>query len=713
MSDPSAIGRAGPPPVAVRTLHLAFLYALAVSQPLFGVLARNGEFFAARQSTAGDIVVFALLVGLAPPLLAGGLEWLVDRGNRRAGWVLHLALVGLLVALVAAQAIKRTAAWSSTPAIAASLLFGLVGVALYLRSAALRSVTTWFAPLPLLVLALFLFGAPVRELVFASQPAAASLKADRTPVVMIVFDEFTGTSLLDAHSRIDPVSFPNFARLVRDGGVYYRNYTAAADETTRVVSALLTGDMWREHALPIAANYPHNLFTLLGGADRLVVNEEASDLCPANLCQEAKERGSRRSRQRSLLADAGLVYLHRIAAPDLEARLTLVDQTLGQFTDDDAVSHDPRQTHYAGRVLEELGSGGRPARFAQWLRRIDGRDQTVYFEHVLLPHVPWQYLPDGRRYRSHSAEYIPGVDGPKSFGDPWLLIQAYQRYLLQAGFVDRMVGKLITRLKQTGLYDRALIVLTADNGESFLHVGHDRHIADAVTFTDIADTPLLIKLPGHEHGRYDDRHVRTIDVLPTIADAVGAKIPWPISGGSILRHGSDGPVVVHREQMKQGEAFSTSFAAYDRARRAALRRQVALFGSDGRPPGLWGTGPNRDLIGEPLRSLHSSVAPRLTGSVAAEIRELLAKVRLSSDFLPVNVTGEVSGVGVRRGLPVALALNGRVAAVGRTAMLEGDAHVYFTFMAPPRFFREGVNRARVSLVIGHGKNRRLEQFAAT
>jgi Sulfatase len=711
MRDPSAPAPPGPR-AATRTLHLAVLYALAVSQPLLGVLGRNGEFFAARQSTAGDIVIFALLVCLAPPLLAGACEALVDRVSRRGGWILHLALVGLLVALVVAQAIKRTTAWSSTPAIAASLLFGLAGVALYLRSSALRSVTTWFAPLPLLVLALFLFGTPVRELVFSSTPAAASVGADRTPVVMIVFDEFTGTSLLDAHNQIDPVLFPNFARLVANGGVYYRNYTAAADETTRVVSALLTGDMWQEHALPIAANYPHNLFTLLGGADRLVVNEEASDLCPPNLCDEANERGSRRSRQRSLLADAGLVYLHRISAPDLEARLTPVDQTLGQFTDDDG-PHDPRQAHNADRVLEELGSGGRPARFAQWLARIDGGDQTVYFEHVLLPHVPWQYLPDGRRYRSHSAEYIPGVDGPNSFGDRWLLTQAYQRHLLQAGFVDRMVGKLIARLKQTGLYDRALVVLTADNGESFLHVGHDRHIADTVTFTDVADTPLLIKFPRHEPGGYDDRHVRTIDVLPTIADAVGAAIPWRISGRSILRRGSDGPVVVNREQLKKGDAFSISLTAYDRARRAALRRKVALFGSDGQPPGLWGVGPNHDLIGEPLTSLRLTAAPHAAGSVNAEIRGLLAKVQLSSDFLPANITGVVSGVGLRRGLPVALALNGRVAAVGRTAMLDGDAHLYFTFMAAPRFFREGANRARVFLVTGRGRNRRLEQVAAT
>ncbi|MDQ3858820.1 MAG: hypothetical protein M3327_10305 [Actinomycetota bacterium] len=90
-----------------------------------------------------------------------------------------------------------------------------------------------------------------RALVFSPTPEPADVKASRTPIVVVVFDEFTGQTLLDARNRIDPVLFPNFARLVRDGGVYYRNYTAAGDETTRVIAALLTGDKRHEHTLPI------------------------------------------------------------------------------------------------------------------------------------------------------------------------------------------------------------------------------------------------------------------------------------------------------------------------------------------------------------------------------------------------------------------------------------------------------------------------------
>jgi hypothetical protein len=693
---------ATPASSAARLLHLGVLYSLAVAEPLLDVLGRNADFFTSRQSTGGDVVVFALIAALAPPLAAGLLVLAVARVSERAAAPLQLLLVGLLVALIAAQAVKHDADPPAAAAIAVAAAAGIAGAALYARVAALRSVLTWFSPLPLAVLALFVFHAPAHELIFSTNPAAADVPtASDTPVVMVVFDEFTGTSLLDAHNRIDPVLFPTFAGLVRGGGVYYRNYTAVTDETTRGLSALLTGNLWREHVLPIASAYPHNLFTLLGGSYRLVVGEETSELCPANLCREA--RGSAAARQRSLLSDAGLVYLHRVAPRGLERRLTPVNETLGPFGD----AHTGAQT-----VLGELGGGARPARFEQWVAQIDGRPKTLYFKHVLLPHVPWQYLPDGRVYRQ-SADYVPALNSPESFGDPWLLIQAYQRHLLQAGFADRLLGRLVARLKQTGLYDRALIVVTADNGESFLHAGHDPHVADPETFTDIADTPLLVKLPGSRTGGYDDRHVRTVDILPTIADVLGVRLPWPVAGRSILHGSGPARVYVHREQLKKGPTYSISLAGYVRARAAALARKVALFGSDGGKPGIFGPGPDASLIGRPLAALPVAAAGALHGSFTPAVRDLLARVDLGSGFVPAELTGTVSGPGARRGLPVALALDGTVAAGGWTAAAAGSDQVYFTFMAPPAAFRSGSNRAEVLLVHGRRGALRLQRLART
>jgi arylsulfatase A-like enzyme len=258
---------------------------------------------------------------------------------------------------------------------------------------------------------------------------------------------------------------------------------------------------------------------------------------------------------------------------------------------------------------------------------------------------------------------------------------------MQVAFTDRMVGQLIARLKQTGIYDKALIVITADNGESFLHPDHDRHIADAATYTDIASTPLFIKRPNSHSGGYDDRHVRTFDIVPTIAAGAGIKMPWKVDGQSILDHGDPAPVAVYREQGKKGRVFSTSLANYERARRAALRRKTDLFSH-----GLYGIGPDPDLIGKPVATLTSRLVPA-KATLDPELAKALETVDTTSTFLPANLAGRISGL--PRGKPLALALNGKVAAVGWSAQLKGDKHVYFSFFAPPDTFQNGRNSANI------------------
>jgi Sulfatase len=661
----------------VRGLHLGVLYALAVSQPLLNLLGNNADFFASRQFGSAKLLTFALIVGLAIPLVLYAVDTVAGLINDDVGWVVHLVLTFGLALLLTAQLSRKVFEPSAAAIALAAVLAGLLTL-IYARSEQLRSIVSLFSPLPLLVLALFLFNTPAHKLVFSGDTAAANVTVKgHVPVVFVAFDEFTGTSLLGPDNKIDSELFPNFAALTKDG-TYYRNYTAAADETTRVVAGLMTGSMWHEHALPIAAEYPHNLFTLFGKPYRLTVREEATDLCPVKLCHQTGAAIS------SVLSDAALVYLHQISPKPLERKLTPVNETLGKFDDSD----DSPRSHSKSTILRELGGGGRPARFDKWVQAIDGKvDRTLYFKHVLLPHVPWQYLPSGQTYRTHAREYIPGINGPPSFGDDWLLQQGYQRHVMQVGLVDKMIGQLVERLKQVGVYDKALIVITADNGESFLHANHDRHVADATTFTDIASTPLLIKLPNSHKGGYEDRHVRTFDIVPTVADAAGITMPWKVDGQSVLEHGAPGPVEVHREQGRKGRVFRTSLANYERARQAALRAKTELFSH-----GLYGIGPRPGLIGKTVARVGGTLVPA-KATLDPELRKALQAVDPNGTFVPANLAGRVDDLPA--GTPLAIALNGKVAAVGWSAGLKGDNSVYFSFFAPPEAFKTGANTARI------------------
>jgi hypothetical protein len=642
------------------------------------------------------VLWFALVVGLGVPLLLYLVDTFAGLAGPRVGWAAHLVLVFALALLLTAQ-ISRKILEPSLAAIALAAVLAGALTMLYARSVQLRSIVSWFSPLPLLVLLLFLFNTPAHKIVFPASTASADVAVNgHVPVVFLVFDEFTGTTLLGKDNRIDPKLFPNLAALTKDG-TYYRNFTAAADETTRVMAGLLTGDTWHEKALPIAADYPRNLFTLFGKSYRMRVGEEATDFCPVKLCHQHGASNS------SVFNDAGLVYLHQIAPKPLEKKLTPVNETLGKFDDAASEVQEEKRVHGSDTVLNELGGGGRPKRFHQWLRTIDGsEDRTLYFKHVLLPHVPWQYLPDGRMYRTHAREYIPEISQEVSFGDKWLLQQGYQRHIMQASFSDRLVGQLVARLKQMGIYDKALIVITADNGESFLHANHDRHIADEVTFTDIASTPLLIKPPGRGKGGYDDRHVRTFDVVPTVADIAGLDMPWNVIGRSILKSGAPDTVEVYREQHKKGDVFTASLADYERTRRAALARKTRLLRH-----GLYGIGPHPELIGKDVSGPGPGSAAGVRAQITPELRKALATVDSTASFLPANITGRLTGARARQGIPLALALNGKVVAMGWSAMLRGDRRVYFTFLAPPEAFTDGANRAELFAVSETGALARI------
>ena len=111
--------------------------------------------------------------------------------------------------------------------------------------------------------------------------------AGRPPVVMIVFDEFSTISLLNAHNRIDGVRYPAFARLAADS-TWFPNATAPVDETGRALRSLFTGrTLWR-FAKPTYANHPNNLFTLLGRRYHIESGEEATSFCPRRLCPNVR-----------------------------------------------------------------------------------------------------------------------------------------------------------------------------------------------------------------------------------------------------------------------------------------------------------------------------------------------------------------------------------------------------------------------------------------
>ena len=98
---------------------------------------------------------------------------------------------------------------------------------------------------------------------------------------------------------------------------------------------------------------------------------------------------------------------------------------------------------------------------------------------------------------------------------------------------DAIVGRLIEKLKSSGVYDRATIILLSDHGEGLGDHGEGEH--GVFLYREALHVPLMIKLPnGDRRGTTVTSPVQLIDIAPTIAAAAGVKTPAGLRGLSLL-----------------------------------------------------------------------------------------------------------------------------------------------------------------------------------
>lgn len=111
--------------------------------------------------------------------------------------------------------------------------------------------------------------------------------------------------------------------------------------------------------------------------------------------------------------------------------------------------------------------------------------------------------------------------------------RAYIRGLYdeEVRYTDAKVGELLDRLREDGWYDRAIIVITSDHGEEFQE--HGRFLHESVQEV-VARIPLFIRMPGGSPRGSIESMVESVDIVPTILDALGLEIPDRLQGESLL-----------------------------------------------------------------------------------------------------------------------------------------------------------------------------------
>jgi hypothetical protein len=704
------------------SLHLFVLGTFAVAQPLFDLLSRNAEFFVARHAQAVDIVLFVLIVCYVLPFLLVLIEGVTAVLGRRVRKSMHGLIVATLAASVILPVLRQIGGVPGSLLIAGAALFGLTTALGTLRFYPLRLFLTVVSPAVVIVPGLFLFYSPVSRLVFLQTSAeAADIRVENAaPVVMVVFDEFPVHALMNEHQQIESIRYPNFAALARVA-TWFRNATTVSEATSVAVPALLTGNYPDRFRLPTAVDHPHSLFTLLGKAYTVRGFESRTQLCPDRLCRNGMMHESTLSRRMgSLLSDLSVVYLHILLPADLSVRLPPVTQDWMHFTSNaEHIAADSEDQRLLGEwlmgVVRDLPlrhPQDRYQHFQQFLETLSAaQEPRFYFLHTLFPHVPFIYLPSGKIYSTDTH-----LEGLAAEQDHWednrgAVIRAYQRYLLQVGFVDTLLGKLVARLKTVGLYDRSLLVITADHGVSF-RPNDARRVVTESNYCEIMPVPLFIKAPYQREGVVSDRNVETIDVLPTIADILGIRLAWSIDGRSAL----DTALPERTEKVMFSSYASQKRRLVLQKRRLvfgptrenvcnALEQKIAVFGSGTGRGGLFNIGPYPALVGK----RPDEIGVTGGGGVVVELdhANIYERVDLRSPFVPAYVSGRiVPNHGMAIPLDFAVVVNGTVQALTQTVQREGG-ELRFSAVVPEAAFRAGRNTVEVFTVSLEGGRPRL------
>ncbi len=165
------------------------------------------------------------------------------------------------------------------------------------------------------------------------------------------------------------------------------------------------------------------------------------------------------------------------------------------FDDFDTRGSDVQSPEVNSRSGDEVLERALP-----WIGRQSG-DSFFLFIHFFDPHTPYDPPPP---YRTNCDEG---------------LVSCYDG---EIGFVDDLVGKLVSELESLGVWEESLVILLGDHGESLGDHGESTHgffLYDATV-----KVPLMIRGPGISGRARVKAQVRTVDIMPTVLDSAGAAV---------------------------------------------------------------------------------------------------------------------------------------------------------------------------------------------
>src|SRR5205085_4153795 len=139
-----------------------------------------------------------------------------------------------------------------------------------------------------------------------------------------------------------------------------------------------------------------------------------------------------------------------------------------------------------------------------------------------------------KNYQKHFFLWMHLYDPHYPYKPPEPFKDAYKAhpYDGEIAFADSQVGRLITFLKEKGLYQRTFIVLSGDHGEGLGEHGEETH--GFFIYNSTLHVPLIIHLPGRSSAQAIPDLANLADVMPTTLHVLKLGVPSQVQGKNLL-----------------------------------------------------------------------------------------------------------------------------------------------------------------------------------
>lgn len=195
-----------------------------------------------------------------------------------------------------------------------------------------------------------------------------------------------------------------------------------------------------------------------------------------------------------------------------------------------------KKQNIKGKPFFIAASYSNPHNICEVGRRQPLPDATIDWESIPLKDCPNVRPNFARNAFAPEILEIEQKQNPLNYPGYYYSQEDWRRYLYAyyrlVEHVDAQIGEVITALKDLGLYDNTMIIFTSDHGDG---LGSHAWNQKTSLHEEVACIPFIVKSPNKKNeSRYSKALISNgLDLLPTICDYAGARIPVGLKGKSL------------------------------------------------------------------------------------------------------------------------------------------------------------------------------------